>query len=221
MRIKDCNFADDVLYHVDSNTWVSIAGEVVTIGINTIVAWAFGVFSSVSFKRVGSAIVGGDSLGSIEGPRHFDVVRSPVSGILLETNERLRGNPRLLNKDPYGEGWFARIKPSKLQEESRNLRVLASAVKELGDKLTEMKVRCFQEFPDYEMFEIGTECSAVLAKLDGLIEREPDGTVVHVVSDDPTAGIEMVRWSERSGNSLVEERKEGNLEHFIVRRRRK
>jgi glycine cleavage system H lipoate-binding protein/TusA-related sulfurtransferase len=219
LKIKDCNFADDVLYHVDSNTWVSIAGEVVTIGINTILAWAFGAFSSTSFKSVGTTIVGGESLGSIEGPRHFDVVRSPLSGILLETNEGLRGDPRLLNKDPYGRGWFAKLRPSNLHEESRNLRALASATKELGDKLTEMKVRCFQEFPDYEMYEIGTECSAVLAKLDELIEREPDGTVVHVVSDDPTAGIEMVRWSERSGNSLVEERREGNLEHFIVRKR--
>ncbi len=219
MKISDCNFADDVLYHVDSNTWVSIAGEVVTIGINTIVAWAFGVFSSVTFKSVGSAIAGGESLGSIESPRHFDVVRSPLSGTLLETNEELRRNPRLLNKEPYGKGWFAKVRPSKLQEESRNLKALASAVIELGDTLTKMRVRCFQEFPDYEMYEIGTECSAVLAKLDELIEREPDGTVVHVVSDDPTAGIEMVRWSERSGNSLVEERKEGNLEHFIVRKR--
>jgi TusA-related sulfurtransferase len=39
---------------------------------------------------------------------------------------------------------------------------------------------------------------------------------VHVVSDDPFAEIEMVRWSDRSGNELVEAKQEGNLYHFIV-----
>jgi glycine cleavage system H protein len=42
--------------------------------------------------------------------------------------------------------------------------------------------------------------------------------VVHVVSDDPTADIEMVRWSEETGQELLESRKEGKLMHFIVRK---
>ena len=218
MRIKDCNFADDVLYHVDSNTWVSIAGEVVTVGINTVVAWAFGVFSSISFKSVGSAIVGGESLGSIEGPRHFDVVRSPLTGDLVETNELLFRNPKLLNTDPYGTGWFARLRPSKLEEEAGNLKTVGVAAARLGEALIELRVRCFGEFPDHEMFEIGTECAAVLVKLDELIEKEPSGTVVHIVSDDRTSLIEMERWSLQTGQLLVESRQEDNLFHFIVKK---
>lgn len=219
MKIRDCNFADGVLYHVDSNTWVRIAGELATVGINTILSWAFGGYSSVSFKSVGHWIAGGGSLGSIESPRHFDVVRSPLSGDLVETNELLLRNPTLLNRDPYGAGWFARLRPSRLEEEAGNLKTVGVAAARLGEALIELRVRCFEAFPDHEMFEIGTECAAVLVKLDELIEREPSGTVVHIVSDDPTAGIEMVRWSERTGNALVEERSEGDLEHFVIKKR--
>ncbi|MCS4540675.1 MAG: hypothetical protein HYU03_08305, partial [Thaumarchaeota archaeon] len=103
--------------------------------------------------------------------------------------------------------------------EAGNLKTVGVAAARLGEALIELRVRCFEEFPDHEMHEIGTECAAVLVKLDELIEREPSGTVVHIVSDDPTAGIEMVRWSERTGNALVDERREGELEHFVIKKR--
>ena len=68
------------------------------------------------------------------------------------------------------------------------------------------------------MFEIGVECSAVLLKLNELVTTIPVGNVVHLISDDPTAYVEMVRWTEQTDNSLVEWRTEGNLFHFIVRK---
>ena len=46
------------------------------------------------------------------------------------------------------------------------------------------------------------------------------GEVIHLVSDDPTADIEMLRWSEDKGQSLLETREEGNLFHFIVKKTR-
>ena len=46
---------------------------------------------------------------------------------------------------------------------------------ELQAKIAELKVRCFAEFPDNEMYEIGTECSAVLVRLDELLSTSPDG----------------------------------------------
>jgi glycine cleavage system H protein len=66
--------------------------------------------------------------------------------------------------------------------------------------------------------EIGTECSAVLVRLNDLLATIPMGEVVHLISDDPTAYVEMVVWSERTGQTLVDWRREGNLFHFIVRK---
>jgi TusA-related sulfurtransferase len=68
------------------------------------------------------------------------------------------------------------------------------------------------------MFEIGTECAAVLVKLNELLAQIPVGDVVHVVTDDPTSPIEMVRWSDESGQPVIDERKEGSLFHFLVRK---
>jgi TusA-related sulfurtransferase len=86
--------------------------------------------------------------------------------------------------------------------------------------IQKLRVRCFAAFPDHEMFEIGVECSATLAKLDELIEKVPAGEVIHLVSDDPTADLEMSRWSEERGQSLLEIKNEGNLLHFIVKKMR-
>jgi TusA-related sulfurtransferase len=68
------------------------------------------------------------------------------------------------------------------------------------------------------MWEIGVECAAVLVRLNELIQRSSFNEVVHVVSDDPTADIEMARWSDETGQELLESRNEGKLMHFIVRK---
>jgi len=54
--------------------------------------------------------------------------------------------------------------------------------------------------------------------LNELMERCKLGEVVHVVSDDVTADIEMERWSDETGQAVLESRKEGKLTHFIVRK---
>jgi TusA-related sulfurtransferase len=68
------------------------------------------------------------------------------------------------------------------------------------------------------MFEIGVECAATLTKLDQLLTEIQMDEVVHLVSDDPTADLEMIRWSEENGQSLLEMRREDNLYHFIVKK---
>lgn len=55
-------------------------------------------------------------------------------------------------------------------------------------------------------------------RLNDLMQRSSVNGVVHVVSDDPTADIEMVRWSDETGQQLLESRKEGKLIHFVVRK---
>jgi TusA-related sulfurtransferase len=89
----------------------------------------------------------------------------------------------------------------------------------LRARIAELKVRCFAEFPDQEMFEIGVECSAVIVKLNDTLAGLPSGTVVHLVSDDPTSDIEVERWKGDTGNDLLDSLREGNLHHFVVRKK--
>jgi TusA-related sulfurtransferase len=126
--------------------------------------------------------------------------------------------PRIINDSSYEEGWIARLKPSHLNLERILLSKSSESKTLLARQIVEFHVRCFKAFPDHEMSEIGTECSAVLIRLNDLLATIPVGEVVHLVSDDPTAYVEMVVWSERTGQSLVDWRKEGNLFHFIVKK---
>jgi glycine cleavage system H protein len=222
--LGNCYFDDRVLNDVENNVWVKMSSSnadgVATIGINTILAWMGGTFKAVTFRDVGTVVERGKSLGSVESLRHFDVVRSPLSGTIVEVNSKLREDPTLLNRDQYGAGWFAKVRPSSNSTEVAYLKDTSSARPALEEKIEKLRIRCLSEFPDHEMFEIGTECSATLAKLDELLENVSPGQVVHLVTDDPTASIEMVRWSDRTGHPVVEDEREGNLVHFLVRKSR-
>lgn len=219
MEIDHCVFPDDLLYDLENNTWLHFEenGEV-TIGVTSLLPAIAGKLTQARLKTGGVDIQRGQSLGTLESQKFVGPIPSPVSGTLLQTNEGVVNSPRIVNENPYGDGWIARIKPSQLALE----RILLSKPGEvripLRKKIEEFHVRCFKAFPDHEMSEIGTECSAVLLRLNELLATIPVGEVVHLVSDDPTAYVEMVVWSERTGQSLVDWRKEGNLFHFIVKK---
>jgi glycine cleavage system H protein len=216
MKIDECNFPEDLFYDVANGTWAKLDGKTLKVGITSLLSWS-GPFQSVTFKPVGIEVQSGHVVGSFEGPRLFDVVRAPVSGVLAEINSALINNPRLLNKDCYGKGWFARIRMKDMKE-LEGLSQLPKAELLVASSLKERHVHCFAEFPDQELFEIGVECSAVLVTLNELLAKSANGTVVHIVSDDATADVEMERWSDETGNALVQSKKEGNLYHFIVKK---
>jgi glycine cleavage system H protein len=217
LKIDHCEFPDELLYDVEQGTWANQDGGLIRVGITNLLAWSFGIFSAVTFRGTGTALDRGQVMGTMEGSRHFDVFRSPVSGILSAVNGRLIDEPGLLNRDPYGEGWFAEIRVRNL-EELGTLGKLPQAEPRIAQLLKERHVRCFAAFPDLEMFDTGAECQAVLVKLNELMDRSTPGTVVHVVSDDSSAEIEMQRWSDQTGNSIVDFRREGPLRHFVVRK---
>jgi TusA-related sulfurtransferase len=125
--------------------------------------------------------------------------------------------PKLANDFPYTEGWFVKIEPSEMRD-LKGLETIENCQDKMSMAIQQLRVRCFAAFPDHEMFEIGVECSATLAKLDELVEKIPTGEVIHLVSDDPTADLEMLRWSDERRQSLLEMRNEGNLLHFIIRK---
>ena len=217
LKIDHCEFPDGLLYDVEQGTWAERRGDVIRVGITSLLSWSFGVFSAITFRGIGTALVRGQVVGTMEGARHFDVFRSPVTGTLSAVNERLADEPGLLNKDPYGEAWYAEIRLKDVAELGA-LGRLPDSERRIAELLKERHVHCFAAFPDFEVFDQGVECQAVLAKLNELLERSTPGTVVHVVSDDSSAEVEMQRWSDQTGNSIVDVQKEGKLFHYIVRK---
>lgn len=220
MIIDYCEFPDDLLYDYDGNIWIMVDpdGSTATIGLTSLMTGITGKLSSVRTKPVGTIVSRGKSLGTIESYRMVGPMPSPLSGTIIETNEKVSTAPKILNNSAYDEGWVVRIKLSNLESEKPQLSSAQKIGSLLKQRIADFHVRCFKVFPDHEMYEIGSECSAVLVRLNELLDKVAMGDAVHIVSDDPTAYVEMVAWSDRTGNELVEWRKEGNLFHFIVRK---
>ncbi len=220
MKINNCSFPEDLLYDTENFVWLSNKEKkIVTIGITVIMASIAGRLSAIKLKPKGTKLEKGKSCGYLESVKYFGVVRTPISGTIVQVNKSLMDKPKLANDSPYTEGWFVKIEPSNMGD-MRTLETIENCHDKMSMAIQKLRVRCFAAFPDHEMFEIGVECSATLAKLDELIEKIPAGEVIHLVSDDRTADLEMLRWSEERGQSLLEMRNEGNLFHFIVKKLR-
>jgi glycine cleavage system H protein len=217
MKIDNCSFPEDLLYDTENFVWLSNKEKTVTIGITVIMASIAGKLSSIKLKSIGTKLEKGKSCGALESAKYFGVLRTPVSGIIVQVNKSLMDNPKLANDFPYTEGWLVKIEPSEMRD-LKGLETIENCQDKMSMAIQQLRVRCFAAFPDHEMFEIGVECSATLAKLDELVEKIPTGEVIHLISDDPTADLEMLRWSDERGQSLLEMRNEGNLLHFIVRK---
>jgi len=221
MEIDHCIFPDQLLYDVDNFVWANNNDNgkgSMTVGITSILTFIAGKICTIKIKNPGTEIKRGKSIGTLESNKYFGVVRSPISGTIVETNYSIVNNPKTVNDYPYTEGWFAKIRPNNMFGEIKTLETIENCHAKIKPIIQQLHVRCFAAFPDYEMFEIGVECAATLTKLDELLAKLETGHVVHLVSDDGTADLEIIRWSEQTGQSLVELRKEGNLFHFIIRK---
>lgn len=227
MQICHCEFPEGILYDLDNFVWIKRSDNdhyVVTLGVTPILISLAGKLTKIKLKEIGTIIEKNKSVGSIESLRYFGMVRCPVKGEIIEANNTLTDNPKTVNDFPYNEGWFVKVKiqnsDSSIDSELNSdcLKFIDECHDEMKKIMEKLHVRCFSAFPDYEMFEIGVECAATLTKLDELIGKINMGNVVHLVSDDTSADLEMIRWSEERGQDLLESRKEGNLFHFIVKK---
>lgn len=218
MEIEHCDFPDTALYDLENNVWVIVEDSgVARVGITSVHAALAGKLNRITMKPAGIACSRGQLIATIESVRYFGAVRAPLTGTLVEVNSMLEQRPKLANDSPYRDAWFARIKPTN-QSELQLLSEPKLIEADIRAQIRELHVRCFKAYPDYEMWEIGVECAGVLVRLNELIEHCSIGDVVHVVSDDLTADIEMVRWSDEAGQELLESRREGKLFHFIVKK---
>ncbi len=219
MEIEHCVFPDDLRYDLDNLVWArKDANNVLVIGITSILSAIAGKISAVKLKDVNTTVTRGKNVGTIESGRYFGVVRAPVAGRIVDINHELISNPKLANDSPYEKGWFIALAPTSDIDILKGMKSLPDDSEEFKSLIRTLHVKCYTALPDFEMFEIGIECAATLSKLDDLISGIEGGQIIHLVSDDPTADIEMTRWTEQTGQKLIETRKEENLLHFLIQK---
>ncbi len=111
-------YPDDLRYSKE-HEWVRVDGETATIGITKYAADELGDIVFVDLPQVGASLEQFGSFGVVESVKAVSDLYAPVSGEVTEVNPALSGQPELLNSDPFGEGWIARLTladPAQLDE---------------------------------------------------------------------------------------------------------
>jgi glycine cleavage system H protein len=111
------NVPQDLRY-TKEHEYVRETGErgVVVVGITDYAQGELGDVVFVELPSVGSTFGSHDVFGTIEAVKAVSDLYAPVSGEVVEVNERLDADPALVNSDPYGEGWMLRIRVSDPSE---------------------------------------------------------------------------------------------------------
>ena len=97
------------LKYTNEHEWISVEGEVATVGITLFAQSELGDIVFVEIETEGETLGKGDTFGTIEAVKTVSDLFMPVGGEVLEINPLLESSPELVNKDPYGEGWLIRI----------------------------------------------------------------------------------------------------------------
>jgi len=97
------------LKFLSSHEWVSVDGNVATVGVSDHAQELLGDLVFVELPEVGSAVSAGDSVAVIESVKAASDTYAPVSGEITEVNEELEDAPERINDDPYGDGWMYRV----------------------------------------------------------------------------------------------------------------
>lgn len=220
MDVAGCPLPEDRLYDVEESTWArpEAEGRLWTLGLTAARAAFSGRFVAVTYRPVDTELAAGRSVATLESLRLTGPVRLPASGAVVERNLALLARPKLLNDDPYGEGWLVRVRPSPAVWAGPPLETAGAIAERLRARIRDLHIHCLPAAPDAELIELGTECAATLARVDEELARLPAGSVLLLVSDDPTSPIEIVRWSDRTGETVLAHLPEPPLHKFLLRK---
>lgn len=102
--------------YTKDHEWVSVAGDIGTVGISAHAQEQLGDVVYVEVPEPGTAVEKGAQAATVESVKAASEVYSPVSGEVTEGNGALAEEPGLVNSDPYGAGWFFKLKLSRPDE---------------------------------------------------------------------------------------------------------
>ncbi len=106
--MADESYPSELKYHREHD-WVRVERDEAVFGISWFAQDALGEIVFVSLPDVGDAVEEGAKYGELESVKAVSDIYAPLGGEVIAVNERLIDEPELINRDPYGEGWIARV----------------------------------------------------------------------------------------------------------------
>tara|TARA_B110000196_G_C21094912_1_gene639527 strand:+ start:914 stop:1291 length:378 start_codon:yes stop_codon:yes gene_type:complete len=106
----------DNLKYTKEHEWLKIEGNVAYVGITDFAQGELGDIVFVELPNLNDTFTQNDIFGTIEAVKTLADLYIPVSGSIIEINNKLENEPELINSDPYGEGWIVKIEISNIPE---------------------------------------------------------------------------------------------------------
>lgn len=120
--VRGCNLPDDLFYHVDSNVWARLEADgAITVGMTSYACSLAGQLVAATPKKIGKDVEQKQTICTVESGKWVGPIKAPVSGKLIAINEPAIDKPTLVNEDPYGYGWLAKLQPSRWDAEKASL----------------------------------------------------------------------------------------------------
>ena len=126
------------LKYTKDHEWLRMEGDVCRVGITDYAQNSLHEVVYADLPQVGRRLAQKESFGTVESVKAVSEVYSPISGEVVEVNQKLADAPELVNQQPYGEGWLILMKPLKLKDEAGSM-LSAKDYEELLKTLSEQK----------------------------------------------------------------------------------
>ncbi len=104
------------LKYAASHEWVRVSGDIGTVGITDHAQHELSDVAFVELPATSRQVKAGETCAVVESVKSANDIYSPVSGQVVEVNQAVANDPALVNKDPYGNGWFFKVKLSQPAE---------------------------------------------------------------------------------------------------------
>jgi glycine cleavage system H protein len=122
----------DHFRYTKEHEWVSVEGDIGTIGITDHAQQELGDIVYVDLPKIGTSVSQGGTIGSVESVKAVSDIYSPISGEVVETNQALADKPERLNEDPHGDAWLVKVRLSS-QDEFKGLLSAADYRSYIGE----------------------------------------------------------------------------------------
>ena len=109
MNLKNLKYTKD-------HEWVRLVDDIAYVGITDFAQGELGDIVYVEIETLNEKIEMGDVFGTVEAVKTVSDLFMPISGEVIELNEKLETEPELVNNDPYGDGWMVKIKVENISQ---------------------------------------------------------------------------------------------------------
>ena len=104
------------LKYTKDHEWLSLDGEIATVGVTDFAQSELGDIVYVEVETLDETLEKEEVFGTVEAVKTVSDLFMPISGEVIEFNEKLETNPEVVNDDPYGQGWMIKIRVSDEDE---------------------------------------------------------------------------------------------------------